>query len=548
MSWLEGRSGAAAGVALLVLLAGRGAAPAEPGRVRAYQKISDTEGGFAGVLDDIDVFGAWAAALGDLDCDGIGDIAVGAPNDDDGGQARGAVWILFLRRDGTVKAHQKISQTEGGFTGALGDVDLFGYSVASPGDLDGDGVQDLAVGAPGDDDGGEDRGAVWLLLLGRDGKARASWKVSAAAGGLAEALADADGLGSSVAPLGDLDGDGALDLAAGAIGDDGAGTDRGAAWVLFLGSGGTLERYRKLGDGEGGFDGALDDGDAFGASLWPLGDLDSDGVPELAAGASGDDDGGRDRGTVWILFLERSGTVKRHRKVSALEGGFTGALDDADAFGIRAVSVGDLDSDGVADLAVGATGDDDGGRDRGAVWLLFLRGDGTVKGHQKISDVEGGFTGAIDDGDGFGSALACPGDLDIDGVEDLAVGACADGDGGPARGAMWMLFLEGAGPPEAPFVRGDLSGDGRIDVSDAVRLLLHLFRGAAVPCLRSANADGSAAGSGEEAPEEIGITDAIWILQYLFLRGPPPPPPFPRCGPAPGPSRIGCDVPPRCGA
>ncbi len=83
----------------------------------------------------------------------------------DGGVGRGAVWVLFLNPDGTVKSHQKISNTQGGFTGVLGNYDYFGSSVASLDDLDGDSVGDLAVGAYYDDDGGSGRGAVWVLFL-----------------------------------------------------------------------------------------------------------------------------------------------------------------------------------------------------------------------------------------------------------------------------------------------------------------------------------------------------------------------------------------------
>ena len=71
--------------------------------------------------------------------------------------ARGAVYILFLNADGTVRAETKISSTQGGLTGPLDDYDMFGYSVASLGDVDGDGVADLAVGAHYDGDGGTDR-------------------------------------------------------------------------------------------------------------------------------------------------------------------------------------------------------------------------------------------------------------------------------------------------------------------------------------------------------------------------------------------------------
>ncbi len=109
------------------------------------------------------------AALGDLNGDGIGDLAVGGQRHDDGGTDRGAVWILFLNPDGTVKSHQKISDTEGGFLGVLDNADSFGISVASLGDVDGDDVVDVAVGAFLDDDGGTNRGAVWVLFLNTDG-------------------------------------------------------------------------------------------------------------------------------------------------------------------------------------------------------------------------------------------------------------------------------------------------------------------------------------------------------------------------------------------
>ena len=122
-------------------------------------------------------------------------------------------------------------------------------------------------------------------------------------------------------------------------------------------------------------------------------------------GASGDDDGGDLRGAVWILLLNTDGTVKSHQKISNTEGGFTGILDDVDRFGVSVASLGDLDGDGLRDLAVGASGDDDGGPSHGAVWVLFLNTDGTVKSHQKISDTQGGFTGELDEGDGFGRSV-----------------------------------------------------------------------------------------------------------------------------------------------
>ena len=73
-------------------------------------------------------------------------------------------------------------------------------------------------------------------------------------------------------------------------------------------------------------------------------------------GAPGDDDGGENRGAVYVLTLAPSGTVLSHQKISSLTGGFTGKLGASDAFGAGLGVIGDLDSDGIVDLAVGALG------------------------------------------------------------------------------------------------------------------------------------------------------------------------------------------------
>jgi predicted outer membrane repeat protein len=419
-----------------------GNAPDAHAQVKAHQKISDTEGGFTGTLKNNDRFGNSGVLLGDLDNDGVDDMAVGAYLDDYGNTQRGAVWVLFLNSDGTVKSHQKITEGEGGFTGDLDVWDTFGISLESLGDLDGDSVCDLAVGASLDDDGGTNRGAVWILFLNTDGTVKSHQKISDTAGGFTGTLDDEDFFGQSIASLEDFDGDGVIDLAVGARLDDDGGYNRGAVWILYLNSDGTVKSQQKISDTEGGFTGTLEDEDWFSSSLTSLGDYDGDGVVDLAAGAFGDNDGGANRGAVWILFLNSDGTVKSHQKISDTEGGFTGPLDDSDVFGGAVAYLGDLYSTGRDVLAVSAKGDDDGGTDRGAVWLLSLNTDGTVNASQKISSTQGGFAGDLDDGDAFGGGPVALGDFDGDGMGDMAVGAQLDDDGGDNRGAVWMLFLE----------------------------------------------------------------------------------------------------------
>ena len=82
--------------------------------------------------------------------------------------------------------------------------------------------------------------------------------------------------------------------------------------------------------------------------------------------------------------------MKSHQKISSTEGSFTGTLEDGDHFGIGVAALGDLVGNGIGDLAVGATNDDDGGLDHGAVWILFLDGaycsDGVDNGAEQCDD------------------------------------------------------------------------------------------------------------------------------------------------------------------
>ena len=340
---------------------------------------------------------------------------------------------MFLNSDGTVKSSQKIAHNTGGF-GALVDGDFFGLAVAALGDVDNDGIQDVAVGAILDDTGGTNRGAVYVLFLNSNGTVKSSQKIAHNTGGFG-ALADSDLFGVGVAGLGDLDNDGIEDLAAGVYLDDTGGPDRGAVHILFLNSDGTVKSSQKIAHNTGGF-GALADGDSF-SVVARLGDVDNDGIEDLAVGADHDDTGGPNRGAAYVLLLNSDGTVKSSQKIAHNTGGF-GALADGDFFGYLG-AVGDLDGDGIADLGVGSYFDDTGGADRGAVHLLFLNGDGTVKASQKIAHNTGGF-GALANSDAFGAAVAGMGDLNGDGVIDLAVGASRDDTGGADRGAVYILF------------------------------------------------------------------------------------------------------------
>ena len=311
---------------------------------------------------------------------------------------------------------------------------------------------------------------MWTLYLNADGTVKSWKKYGNGAAGCGGFLIDAAYFGSSITFLGDLDGAGgsASAIAVGTPGDRDGGIYSGAVWILFLDANETVTSKIKIGHGSSGFGSVLSATDYFGSSVANLGDLDGDGVVDIAVGIPHDDDGGFECGSVWILFLKTNGTVKSAQKISPIEGGLVSDVEFGDEFGSSLAAGGDLNGDGVPDLIVGCAKDDDGGwdlgADRGAARILFLNPNGTVKYQQKISALAGGFGGTLDDGDTFGCAVVAMGDHDGDGLDDIVVGARADDDGGPDRGAFWFLSLDCRTPASATLRNPSIAGFTNPDV------------------------------------------------------------------------------------
>ena len=346
------------------------------GLVEEQLEIAD---GLNGVALDSRSFGWSVASIGDLDGSGTMDLAVGAP-------WTLTVWILFREADGSIASQRAIRATDVPFAGVS-----FGDALAFLGDLDGDGRPELAVGQPLS-------GVLWILSLEADGSVAHTTLVD---GGQ-------DSFGTSLAAIGDLDGDGVPDLAAGATGDDDGAHDAGALWILFLNADATVKAETKISGTSGGFGGGALAGDEMGSSVCPLGDLDDDGVVDLALGAH---EYGL-RGCIWILFLSDDGTVRAKKLINSHAGGLSNP--NQQGFGAAVAPLGDLDDNGIEDVAVGAptTG-------AGSVFVLFLNADGTVKAQTRL---ESSIVGLVPD-DQLGASLANLGDLDGDGRADLAVGA-----------------------------------------------------------------------------------------------------------------------------
>ncbi len=209
-------------------------------------------------------------------------------------------------------------------------------------------------------------------------------------------LSENDEFGSSVESF---FGDGnPFNLAVGAIEKNkSGGKNTGAVYLLDVVDGVVLN-YTELGRDTPMLGAMLDDIDHFGSSIADLGDVDGNGYNDLAVGAKVDDDGGKDRGAVYILFMENGANIKSIQKISQTQGGFHGTLPNSSFFGESVARLGDINDDQIPDLLVGSPR-----MGKGTAWILTLNSDGTVKTTSLIDESVSEIT--LDSGALFGGAL-----------------------------------------------------------------------------------------------------------------------------------------------
>ncbi|MBT3179477.1 MAG: T9SS type A sorting domain-containing protein [Candidatus Marinimicrobia bacterium] len=307
-----------------------------------------------------------------------------------------------------------IEEGQSGFNANLDMADRFSRDHDNAGDINGDGVTDLVVGARSDDDGAIDAGAVYILFMNQDGTVQSHQKISMLEGDFTDTLNESNYFGYGVAGIGDIDGDAVPDIAVSSI-----SPPNNSLYILHLNTDGTVKDFIK-------------NENIISQGLSALGDLNGDGRIDLAICNPNSNDGGVNRGAIDIVFLDSTSHIIDSNTVtiSSTQGGFGDGIENGEGFGGREVApLGDIDGDGTIEIAVGSFKADDG---RGAIWILSLDPiTFTVVSKSKIGENQGGFNELLPEatnnnssnGAMFGHALCKVGDLNGDGVPDLMTGA-----------------------------------------------------------------------------------------------------------------------------
>lgn len=303
---------------------------------------------------------------------------------------------------------------------------LAGGWVSTVGDLNGDGIAEVVIGAAGDDDKAAEAGRIFVAMSG----VAAGSSVSVAdplSALIIDGVNAGDMAGFSVSGLADMNGDGRAELLIGAPGMAKAGAaDAGAAFVVWgTDPGGAVDLGDPFaGDGKGYAIKGEAAGDMAGYAVLSVGDMNGDGLADALVGAPGQDAGGLDSGAAYVVWGKTSNGAVQLTSVAGGTGGFkiTGA-GGGDAIGTHMGVLGDTDGDGRSELLIGSPDYNDVRSNQGAVYVVRGKATGTAV---DLSDIEAGIGGYIITGaanDDAGAAVGSVGDVNGDGLHDMLIGA-----------------------------------------------------------------------------------------------------------------------------
>jgi len=391
-------------------------------------------------------FGMSVSSAGDVNGDGYSDVIVGAYAYDNGETNEGMTFVYHGSSEGLSASPDWSAESNQ-------ENALFGSSVSSAGDVNGDGYSDVIVGAYAYDNGETNEGMAFVYHGSSEG-------LSASPDWSAESNQESALFGISVSSAGDVNGDGCSDVIVGAYAYDNGETNEGMAFVYHGSSSGLSASFNWTAESD-------QENALFGISVSLAGDVNGDGYSDVIVGAYAYDNGQTDEGMAFVYHGSSSG-------LSASFNWTTESNQENAYFGYSVSRAGDVNGDGYSDVIVGAYSYDNVETNEGMTFVY----------HGSSSGLSASFNWSAESNQEnayFGSSISSAGDVNGDGYSDVIVGAYEYDNGETDEGMAFVYHGSSEGLSAYPdwsaesnqenayfgcsvSSAGDVNGDGYSDV------------------------------------------------------------------------------------
>jgi len=416
-----------------------------------------------------------AIAIGDVNSDGLADLVLGAYNAGNNGASSGSAYVIFstlIDDVGATTGNNKSLATAANYNirynGDAASIYLTNHGALAIGDVNGDGLGDLVLGAYQADNTYSNSGSAWVMFStliddvtsstgnNKPLSTATNYNIRYDGGVSGDYLTYTGALA-----IGDVNGDGLGDLVLGSYPADNTYSDSGSAWVMFSALiddvGATTGNNKPLSTATNyniRYDGGAAANYLTRNSVPVIGDINGDGLGDLVLGAYAASNNGASSGSAWVMFstliddvTSSTGNNKPLSTATNYNIRYDGGAAGIYFIRYNTTAIGDINGDGLGDLVLGAYGADNNGADSGSAWVMFstlIDDVGATTGNNKPLSTATNYNirydgGAANDYLPYDSALTI-GDVNSDGLADLVLGAYNAGNNGASSGSVWVMF------------------------------------------------------------------------------------------------------------